>query len=435
MLGTRPVQGPYRRLRWLANGALIAILFATPWIHIGGEPLVLLDIPERKFHVFGLVIFPQELYFLWLILAGLALCLFFFTALGGRLWCGWACPQTVFTDVYAALARRIEGWKGSTPPAVVPPWRRVAKHGAFLVLSILVGFHLAAYFRSPYEILGGLTHGEYFPTAAAFIGVFSLLSFADFVVVRQTFCRYICPYARFQGVLFDADTLVIGYDAARGEPRGKKGVAEGDCVDCGLCVAVCPTDIDIRQGLQYECIACTQCIDACNGVMERIGREPELIGYASMKSLEGGGTTRLLRPRVAVYGTLLVAVLVAFVTLLERRLPMDLRIARNASSLYTTVADGRVGNAFTLHIENRDRSPRLFQLALADSERFELVAGLNPIEVGATSSAETRVFVLPRVGETPGSSEIAFRLVSDDASLRPLVRRARYLAPGGNGAH
>lgn len=302
-------------------------------------------------------------------------------------------------------------------------------------LSSFVGFHLAAYFRSPYEMLGGLSHGEYFPTAAAFIGFFTLLTYLDFVFVRQTFCKYICPYARFQGVLFDPDTLVIGYDTRRGEPRGKKGAAAGDCVDCGLCVAVCPSEIDIRNGLQYECIACTQCIDACNGVMKQIGREPGLIDYASLKALESGGATRLLRPRVVAYGVLLLAVAVTFVTLVERRLPMDLRIARNRTSLYTTVADGRVGNAFTLHIENRDRSDHQFQLALADSEQFELVAGLNPISVPAIGSAETRVFVLPRAGESPGTSEIAFQLETVDGTLRPLVRHTRYLAPGGNGAH
>jgi cytochrome c oxidase accessory protein FixG len=435
MLGTRPVEGPYRQLRWIANAALIAILFATPWIQIAGEPLVLFDVPERKFHVFGLVIFPQEPYFLWLIVAAGVLCLFFFTALAGRLWCGWACPQTVFTDVYAAVARRIEGWKGNSPPPRVATWRKVLKHYVLFSLSSFVGFHLAAYFRTPYEMLGGLTQGEYFPTAAAFIGVFTLLAYLDFVFVRQVFCKYICPYARLQGVLFDADTLVIGYDTRRGEPRGKKGSTEGDCVDCGLCVAVCPSDIDIRKGLQYECIACTQCIDACNGVMAQIDREPNLIGYASMKGPEPHAPARLLRPRVVAYGVLLVGVAVAFVALLERRLPMDLRIARNRTSLYTTVADGRIGNAFTLHIENRDRSDHRFQLDLAESDRFELVAGLNPISVPAIGSAETRVLVIPRPGESPGTSEIAFRLEPVDGSLRPLVRRTRYLAPGGNGGH
>jgi cytochrome c oxidase accessory protein FixG len=435
VIDARPVEGSFRRLRSGANVVLIAILFATPWIRIAGEPLVLLDIPNRKFHVFGLVIFPQELYFLWLILAATALALFFFTALAGRLWCGWACPQTVFTDVYAGITRRIEGWKGNSPPRHVAPWRRLLKHVVLLALSGIVGFHLAGYFRSPYEMLGGLKNGHYFPTAAGFIAFFTLLSYVDFVFVRQSFCKYICPYARFQGVLFDRDSLVIGYDARRGEPRGKKGEAEGDCVDCGLCVAVCPSGIDIRDGLQLECIACTQCIDACNGVMAQIGREKNLISYASLVRLEGKGSARLLRPRLVVYAALLLSVTAAFGTLLERRLPMDLRVARNDTALYTRMADGRVGNAFTLHIENRARSDQSFRLELADSQDFELIAGMNPIPVPAVGTAEARVFVVPHAGEAPASAAIAFRVAPVDGSTRALRRSARYVAPGANGGH
>lgn len=435
MIQARPVEGRFRRLRWWANTVLIAILVGIPWIRIGGEPLVLLDVPARKFHVFGLVIAPQELYFLWLILAGLALSLFFFTALAGRLWCGWACPQTVFTDVYATLGRWIQGWRGVSPPREIPRWRHVATHAAWIGLSVLVGFHLAGYFRSPYELLHALDSEHHYPTALAFIGAVSVVTYLDFAWVRQTFCKYLCPYARFQGVLFDRDTLVIGYDERRGEPRGKKGSVTGDCVDCGLCVAVCPTGIDIRHGLQLECIACTQCIDACNGVMDQLGRARNLIGYAPLVQLQGLRPGRLLRPRVVLYGALLLAVGVAFGTLLERRLPMDLRITRNPTSLYTTTADGRVGNAFTLHIENRSRSEAAFELALLESEDFELVMGLNPVTVPATSTSEARVFVLARPGRTPKPSEIHLQLQMRDTALRPIVRPARFVVPGGTRAH
>jgi cytochrome c oxidase accessory protein FixG len=430
MLDARPVEGPFRRLRWGANAALVAILFAVPWIRIAGEPLVLLDVPGRKFHVFGLVIFPQELFFLWLIVAALALGLFFFTALFGRLWCGWACPQTVFTDVFAAIARRIEGWKGSRRPARVATWRRVATHATWLAGSALIGFHLVGYFRSPYAMLGG----SFGRTSLAFLVAASLLAYLDFVFVRQVFCRWLCPYARFQGVLFDRDTLVIGYDARRGEPRGKRGRAAGDCVDCGLCVAVCPTGIDIRDGLQLECIACTQCIDACNGVMSRLGRARNLIGYRSLVGLEGLRPARLLRPRVLAYGTLLAAVGVAFAALLATRLPMDLTVAHNADSLFTETADGRLGNAFTLRVENRDRSERVFRLRLEDGELFELVAGVNPLRVAPTSAVEARVFVVARRGSAPGSREIRFVLEDTSDLTRRVVRAASFLVPGGGHA-
>jgi cytochrome c oxidase accessory protein FixG len=233
--------------------------------------------------------------------------------------------------------------------------------------------------------------------------VASALAYLDLAFVRQTFCRYICPYARFQGVLFDRDTLVIGYDALRGEPRGKrtaKGAmaARGDCVDCGLCVVVCPTGIDIRNGLQYECIACTQCIDACNGVMTRLGRRPGLIAYRSLVGLERIRKVRLLRPRVVIYAVLLAAAVFGFAGALAGRQPLDLQVAHNASSLSMATADGRVGNAYTLRIQNRDRTDHRYRLSLEAPEGFELVAGMNPVAVPAISSLEARVFVLASVG-------------------------------------
>ena len=274
MLAARGVRGRFRSLRYGADLVLLAILLGIPWIRLGGESLVLLDLPARKFHVFGLVIVPQELYFLWLLIAGLALALFFFTALAGRLWCGWACPQTVFTDLYAIVARWIQGWRGLRPPDHVAWWRRVLTHVFWLAASLVVGFHLVAYFVAPYELWARITGPGAAGTAGGFLVAATVLAYADFVIIKQTFCKTLCPYARFQSVLFDRDTLVIGYDQTRGEPRGKRGRAEGDCVDCGLCVRVCPTGIDIRDGLQLECITCTQCIDACNGVMAQLGRRP-----------------------------------------------------------------------------------------------------------------------------------------------------------------
>jgi cytochrome c oxidase accessory protein FixG len=431
MLSARPVRGRFRSLRSAANAILIAILFAIPWIRLDGQPLVLLDVPARHFHVFGLVIFPQELFFLWLILIGAALALFFFTALLGRLWCGWACPQTVFTDLYAAVARRIQGWKGSTAPRRVAPWRVLATHGAWLLLSAVVGLHLVGYFRSPYEILAGLGHGVLYPTSLAFLGAATLVCYLDFGVVRQTFCKYLCPYARFQSVLFDRDTLVVAYDAARGEPRGKRASVAGDCVDCGLCVAVCPTGIDIRKGLQLECIACTQCIDACDGVMARIGRARNLIGYRSLASIEGR-VARLLRPRTAIYASLLVLVAAVFVTLLARRLPMDLYVAHSGGSLISHAADGRAGNAFTLRITNRELEPRSFALRLEESDEFELVAGLNPIPVAGASSLQTNVFVLAREGEPGASRELRFVLEPVGGGAR-VVRGAHFVARGDGG--
>jgi cytochrome c oxidase accessory protein FixG len=434
VFGARSVDGRFRRLRTRADALLIAVLFAIPWIRISGEPLVLLDVPHRKFHVLGLVIFPQELYFLWLIVAGLGLGLFFFTALFGRVWCGWACPQTVFTDLFAGIARRIEGWRGRKRPARVAPWRRGAAHAVFVLASLAIGFHLVGYFRSPYELLPALAGGRVSGPAAGFLAAASVLAYLDFVFLRQTFCKYLCPYARLQSVLFDRDTLVVAYDPARGEPRGKRGRAAGDCVDCGLCVAVCPTGIDIRRGLQLECIACTQCIDACDGVMQKLGRPADLIGYRPLVALTGERPARLLRPRVALYGGLLAAVALAFAVLVARRLPMELTVAHNRESLVSRAADGRVGNAFTLRIENRDRVEREFSIGLVEPG-FELVAGVNPIRVAATSAAETRVFVLAAAEPAGGSAALTFVLDRRDAGGGRVLRGVRFLASGTGGPH
>ena len=437
MVNARPVEGVFRRWRWAANAALIAILVAIPWIRVAGEPLILLDIPARRFHVMGLVIFPQELYFLWLIVAALVLSLFFFTALAGRLWCGWACPQTVFTDVFAAISRRIEGWgNGVRRPSTIAPWRRGLEHVVLALLCVVIAFHFVAYFRSPYEMLGALRAGSFSGASAAFLLAAAVITYLDFVWIRQNFCKYLCPYARFQSVLFDRDTLVVGYDSARGEPRGKRAKAAGDCVDCGLCVQVCPTGIDIRDGLQLECIACTQCIDACNGVMGKLAREPDLIGYRSLASLEQGRPARLFRPRVALYGALLLVVGFVFVDRLSVRSTMDLQVIRNGSALFANAADGRPVNAFTLRIQNRSRAPESYAIRLETEGPFELVAGMNPVKVPAIESAETSVFVVRRAGApipaeggpATSSEEIRFVLEAIGAPENRIVRPTLFLS-------
>ncbi len=433
MLDARPVRGPFRLLRTRVEALLIALLLALPWIEIAGEPLFRLDVPHRRFHVFGLVIFPQELFFLWLVVIGLAFALFFFTALAGRLWCGWACPQTVFSDLFAGIARRIQGWRGTHAPTSIARWRIAATHAVWAALALVIGFHLVGYFCSPRELADELLHGNATRAQLGFLAFGAVVSYVDFALVRQSFCKYLCPYARFQGVLFDSDTLVVGYDTARGEPRGKRGTTTGDCVDCHLCVAVCPTQIDIRNGLQLECIACTQCIDACNTVMARLERPPDLIGYRSLVSLEGRRSARLVRPRVLIYAALLVVVGVAFAAALATRLPFELTVAHNASNLYETLADGRTGNAYTLHIENRGRSKQAFRLALEAPVGFELLGSTGVVDIAGSSSRELRVFVAaPAVGARPQA--IAFSLEDSTRPDQRLRRPAMFVfRPGGGG--
>jgi len=456
MLAARPVAGRFRRLRSAAYVALAAILFAIPWIRIAGEPLVLLDIPNRRFHVFGLVIFPQELFLLWLIIVGLALALFFFTALAGRLWCGWACPQTVFTDFYAAVARRIQGWTRGGPPRRIAPWRRVATHAAWIAISAVVGLHVVGYFHPIEDLVRGIASARWVGPSMGFWVAATLLCWLDFGVVQQVFCKYLCPYARFQSVLLDRDSLVVAYDTARGEPRGKARrspheahdphfprsepqasgeggaegalqLAQGDCVDCGLCVAVCPTGIDIRNGLQLECIGCTQCIDACNGVMARVGRASDLIAYRSLAALEGR-RTRPLRPRVLIYAALLALVAIGFATSLARRAPFSIEIERNRSALYQRMPDGRIGNAYTLHFQNRDRRAHVYRIRLDAPPGYELVAGVNPLRIDATEALTASVFVAAPA-ERATAAQIRFVFEDLERLDRQLVRETTFLAP------
>jgi cytochrome c oxidase accessory protein FixG len=258
------------------------------------------------------------------------------------------------------------------------------------------------------------------------------LCYLDFALVRQTFCKYLCPYARFQSVLLDSDSLVVAYDTNRGEPRGKKrGEGKGgDCVDCGLCVAVCPTDIDIRQGMQMECIGCTQCIDACDGVMNRVGLPLGLIAYRSLASLEGR-RTRLLRPRVAIYGVLLLASVLGFGAALAGREPLSFEVERNRTSLYQLSADGRIGNAYTLHVQNRDRQDHVYRIGIDAPATFQLVAGVNPLPIPATGSVTASVFVLAQRDATAegDGTPIRFHLEDIERTGRQIARDSTFLAP------
>jgi cytochrome c oxidase accessory protein FixG len=295
----------------------------------------------------------------------------------------------------------------------------------------VIGFHLVAFFVSPRELAASLAHASATPTQLGFLGAATALAYLDFAWVRQTFCKYLCPYARFQSVMFDRETLVVAYDGARGEPRGKRGKTTGDCVDCGLCVAVCPTGIDIRQGLQLECIACTQCIDACDGVMAKLGRAPKLIGYRA----SSGRRARLLRPRVVVYGAALCAVALALAEQLAERVPFEVFASHNAASLYSTLADGRPANSYTLRVENRDRSAHRFELLLEAPAGFDLLAGVNPIALEPLASRELRVFVAgPRGAAASQPQEIWFSVADEDRASLRVRRRATFLT-AGTGEH
>ncbi len=288
-LYVRATQGRYTRRRWACVWASQLVWFALPWLDWNGRQLLRIDLAGQRLYCFGLVLWPQDLVYLAGALIAAALALFLASALVGRPWCGYACPHTVYTELFMWIERTLEGGRAARMRADQAPWsartlgRKAAKHGAWVLLAGAIGFTLVGYF-TPVRQLAARPPGAGELCAMAAYG---LLAYVNAGWMREQYCRFLCPYLRFQGVMQDRDTLVIGYDAARGEPRGRRrrGVArQGDCVDCTLCVQVCPAGIDIRRGQQYECIGCAACIDACDLVMDKIGDPRGLIGYAAERA-------------------------------------------------------------------------------------------------------------------------------------------------------
>ncbi|HHL39225.1 MAG TPA: cytochrome c oxidase accessory protein CcoG [Deltaproteobacteria bacterium] len=399
----RSVKGKFRTIRWAVDAVLLGVYFALPWIKIDGRPALLLDIPGRKFYIFNTVFWPQEAIYLAFLLLFLAIALFLFTAVAGRLWCGYACPQTVFTDVFIAIERLIEGDRRERMELDRSGWtaRKVAEkallHSAWLLFSFATAFTFVAYFVPPEVLIDRMASGTLTTANIFWLSFFTLTTYGDCGFFREIMCLVPCPYGRFQSALFDADTLIIGYDRRRGEPRGpvKKGghpAAQGDCIDCTLCVQVCPTGIDIRKGLQYECIACAQCIDACNAVMRKVGKPGGLIRYGSMRTIAGGRTS-LLRPRVVVYAAILLVLFGAMSYKVATRVPLDLDILRDRTSLYRTTRDGRISNLYTIKAINRDTRARDLRIKVTGI-KAGIVTGANPIHVEAGEVYQTSLVLI-----------------------------------------
>lgn len=338
------VKGRFQRVHRATGVVLQAILFVTPWILVGGRPAVQLDIGERRAFLLGHVFTPQDTIFLVLMALIAAFSLFFFTALYGRLWCGFACPQTVFLEEWIRpIERFVEGERGVRMArdrkgwTFDRAWRKAAKWTLFALLATVVGMTFTSWFAGARPLWTGAASGTTYGVAA----FFSIALFFDFAWFREQFCNYLCPYARFQGALTDDGSLAVAYDVKLGEPR--KGA--GRCIGCEKCVAVCPQGIDIRQGFQLECIACARCVDACTGVMAKKGY-PSLIEYRPIEEKP------LLRPRTLAYGGLLVALSLAFVGLMVSERDLEASISRAPGTLYTVDADGWVRNTFLLRVSN-----------------------------------------------------------------------------------
>ncbi len=437
----REMGGRFDRLSRIATITLLGLFYAVPWLQWDERQAVLFDLPARKFHIFGLTLWPQDFPYLALLLMILAYCLFFFTALAGRLWCGFACPQTVWTEIFIWMEQFTEGTRSQRMKLDKAPWsvtkfrRKFSKQFLWITFSLWTGFTFVGYFQ-PIRELGmdilALSVGGW----TLFWGLFyGFATYGNAGYMREQVCKYMCPYARFQSAMFDKDTLIISYDEARGEPRGsrkrsvdykKKGL--GDCVDCTLCVQVCPTGIDIREGLQYECIACAACIDACDSVMDKMDYPRGLIRYTTENALQGKGT-RLFRPRMIIYATILLVLITGLVSSMVMRTPVILDVIRDRNALYREVAGDIIENTYTLKVINQSNDDRRFTLGVAGVEGIELDGAGDSIlvEGGGVLSLPVRVRVHRDVAY--GIMNIEFDLTALDDESVSVTEDSRFLGP------
>jgi cytochrome c oxidase accessory protein FixG len=438
---SREIRGRFDTLRRISVFALLGIYYLLPWARWDGRQAVLFDMPARKFYVFGLVLWPQDFIFLtWLlVLAGLSL--FFFTALAGRLWCGYACPQTVWTETFLWIERFVEGDRAKQMKLAKAPWsgekllKKSAKQALWITFAAWTGLTFVGYFVPMPDLFRDVVGLSLGGSPLFWTVFYGAATYVNAGYMREQVCKYMCPYARFQSAMFDRNTMIITYDAMRGEPRGARGrnvdpktKGLGDCVDCTMCVQVCPTGIDIRNGLQYECIACAACIDACDSVMDKVGYPRGLIRYATQNALDGI-PSKVMRPRTYVYATLLSLIFVAGLTGLMLRNPIGLDVIRDRNALYRELDDGEIENVYNLRILNKDEHPHVFRLAVAGLAGAKLDDGPHEWRVGAGEVYTVAVRVEMPSGEIRGGHDLKFTLSATDAPGLRVVEKARFIAP------
>jgi cytochrome c oxidase accessory protein FixG len=424
----RAVHGWFAGWRWALVWATQLVFYGLAWLPWNERQAVLFDIAHRKFYIFGLVFFPQDIIYLTVLLIISALSLFLFTAVAGRLWCGYACPQTVYTEIFLWVEERIEGdrmarMKLDAAPLTAGKFAlKAAKHGVWIAIALWTGFTFVGYFTPIRELWDAVWTLATGPWETFWVLFYGFATYGNAGWMREQVCKHMCPYARFQSAMFDKDTLIITYDRERGEPRGK-GPGKGHCVDCSICVQVCPTGIDIRDGLQYECIGCAACIDGCDKVMEKVGYPKGLIRYDTQYAMEKKLTRaqmfkRALRPRVLLYSAILWAVIIAAGVALWNRVPLKVDVIRDRAALSREVEGGMIENVYRLQIMNTSESARAYRLSVSGIPGIR-IPGDAVIEVDGAASRMVPVKVRIAPGAAAaGTHRVDFAIESaDDASV------------------
>ena len=441
----RSISGYFARWRWAMVFLTQIVFYGLPWLEWGQRQMVLFDLGARRFYIFGLVLYPQDFIYLTGLLIISALSLFLFTAVAGRLWCGFACPQTVYTEIFMWIEHKIEGDRSARLRLDAGPWtfekirKKFLKQAVWVAVSLWTGFTFVGYFV-PIRELG--------PELLAFAGgwqifwvlFYGLATYGNAGFMREQVCKYMCPYARFQSAMFDRDTLIVTYDEARGEPRGPrvktvdyKAKGLGDCIDCTLCVQVCPVGIDIRKGLQYECIGCGLCVDACNTVIDKMQYPKGLIRNSTQNGVlnrwnQSQILRHVLRPRVLIYTAVLVALCVGMLVSLTTRTPLKVDIVRDRAALSRIVAGGKLENVYRLQIMNATEATQRYRISASGLDGLE-VASEQEVDLGAAESRWVAVRLqIPYGSAPPGSHAIHFDISALESGGK-VAEKSIFLVP------
>lgn len=428
----KEMTGIFQKARTISLWLLMLSYFSICWISINGQQLLHFDLPARKFHIYGMTFWPQEFVLLSILLIISAYGLFFITTLFGRVWCGYTCPQTAWTFIFMWIEEKTEGSRNQRMKLDKAEFstkkllKKSAKHTLWLLVAFATGLTFVGYFYPMRELVPDLLTLSLDNSWAIFwIGFFTVATYINAGWLREQVCLYMCPYARFQSVMFDADTLVVSYDKNRGDPRGSrkrdtdyKEQGLGDCIDCDMCVQVCPTGIDIRDGLQYECIGCALCIDACDSIMDKMNYEKGLISYTTENRLEGK-ESHVIRPKSIAYAALLSIMIAAFSYNLITRVPLAIDVIKDRGALYQLTGMGLIENAYTIKIMNMSDETQSLVLTVSGLE------GLNISTKTEVSVLSGEIYTLPTSVEIDPKNmkestyDIEFTVQSkDDPELR-----------------
>ena len=445
----RSVSGLFNRWRWTMVFATQLVFYGLPWLLINDRQAMLFDLVSRRFYIFNLVLYPQDLIYLTGLLVISAFSLFLFTAVAGRLWCGYTCPQTVYTEIFMWVERKIEGDRIARMRLDKMPWtlnkvaRKGAKQAVWIAIGLWTGFTFVGYFTPIKQLAGEVLSFGLGPWELFWVLFYGFATYGNAGWMREQVCKYMCPYARFQSAMFDRDTLTVTYDVERGEGRGSRPRSDtpaqyhakglGDCIDCGLCVQVCPTGIDIRNGLQYECISCSACIDVCDGVMDKMQYSRGLIRNSTenaiaQKSSQTQMFKRVFRPRVLVYTAVLSAITIGMLWSLFARANFKVDVQRDRGSVARTVGQGMIENVYRLQIMNATEQAQTYAIRVAGLEGAQVVPD-SVVLVDAASSRWVPVRVQAPPGMTAGSQPISFVIATQNTPSDEVVEKSVFLVP------